>query len=41
MAPTRDLAGVLERDIEPAKLDQQPQMLDVRFAVVAIVVVPP
>ena len=41
MAPTRDLAGVPERDIEPAKLDQQPQMLDVRFAIVAIVVVPP
>ena len=30
MTPTRDLAGVPERDVEPAKLDQQPQMLNVR-----------
>ena len=41
MTPTRDLAGIPERDVEPAKLDQQPQMLNVRSCVVAVVVIPP
>jgi hypothetical protein len=41
VAPTRDLAGVPKGDIEPAQVDQEAQVLDVRLAVVAIVVVPP
>ena len=40
VAPARDPAGVVERDVEPAEVDQQAQVLDVRLAVVAIVVVP-
>jgi hypothetical protein len=39
VAPAGDLAGVPERHVEPAKVDQQPQMLDVRVAVVAVGVV--
>ena len=34
------LPGVAERDVEPAQLDQQAQVLDVGLAVLAIVVVP-
>ena len=31
--------GVFERDVQPTKVDQQSQMLDVRLAVLAVVVV--
>jgi hypothetical protein len=39
MTPARDPRGILERDVEPTQVDQQTQMLDVRFAVLAIGVV--
>lgn len=40
VTPARDPAGVPERNVESAKVDQQAQVLDVRLAVLAIVVVP-
>ena len=40
MAPAGDLGRVSERDVEPAKLDQQAKMLDISLAVLAVVVVP-
>ena len=39
VAPRRDLRRVVERDVEAAEVDQQPQVLDVGLAVVAVVVV--
>ncbi len=40
MAPARDLGRVSERDVEPAKLDQQAKMLGISLAILAVVVVP-
>ena len=41
MAPAGDPCRVVERDIKPTKVDDQPQVLDVRLAIVPIRVVPP
>jgi hypothetical protein len=40
MAPGGDPRGVLEWDIEPAEVRQEAEVIDVRLAVVAVVVVP-
>jgi hypothetical protein len=41
MAPAGDPGGILEREIEPAQVDDQPQVLDVGSAVLAVRVVAP
>lgn len=40
MAPARDPAGIAERKVEPAEVEQKAQMPDILFAVVAVGVVP-
>ena len=41
MAPTRDLARITERNVEPTQVDQETQVFDVGLAVLAIGVVSP
>ena len=41
MTPARDLRGVVERHVEPAQVDQEPQVLDIRLAVLAVGVLAP
>ena len=41
MTPARDLRRVVERHVEPAQVDQQPQVLDIRVAVLAVGVLAP
>ena len=41
VTPAGDPRGIVERNVEPAQVDQQAQMFDVRLAVLAIGVVSP
>ena len=41
MTPARDLRRVVERHVEPAQVDQEPQVLDIRLAVLAVGVLAP
>lgn len=40
MTPAGNPRGVLERNIEAAEVDEEPEMLDVLVAVLSIVIVP-
>ena len=41
VAPRGDPGGILERQVEPPKFDQQAEVLDVRVTIVAVGVLPP